>query len=189
MDAGVERPELRQFRGNPVVAVLADRGRYIAAVLTIVRGYLAAGRSAACTPLASFEAWSRLVREPLLWLNQADPVAALEQVRDADPVLADLLAVMASWEREIGLNEERTALEVVQLATEQPIYNSNETTAAYHAQCEALGAGWENPLSPPSHLLATQKRGSEADRRPTTRPTSPARAFWAVGARRGAPSA
>jgi hypothetical protein len=137
MDAGIERPELRQFHGNPVAAVLADRGRFVAAVLTIVRGYLAAGRPAASTPLASFDEWSRLVREPLLWLGRSDPVAALEQVREADPVLADLRAVLAGWEREIGLLEERTALQVVQLATETPIYNPNETTVAYHARKQA----------------------------------------------------
>ena len=43
MDTNVERPELRTFRGNPVATVMRERGRYIAACLTIVRAYVAAG--------------------------------------------------------------------------------------------------------------------------------------------------
>ena len=42
LDANMERPELRQFRGDPVAIVLGDRGRYIAAVLTVVCAYLVA---------------------------------------------------------------------------------------------------------------------------------------------------
>src|SRR5215472_18075574 len=42
LDANMERPELREFKGDPVATVLADRGRYIAAILTIVRAYLVA---------------------------------------------------------------------------------------------------------------------------------------------------
>ena len=61
----MERPELRQFHGDPVATVLADRGPYIAAVLTIVRAYLAAGCPGLLPPLASF---ARLVA--------ADPLVA-----------------------------------------------------------------------------------------------------------------
>ena len=39
LDAKLERPELRQFKSNPFATVLADRGKYIAAALTIVRAY------------------------------------------------------------------------------------------------------------------------------------------------------
>jgi putative DNA primase/helicase len=44
LDAAMERPELRQFKFDPVEMVLADRGKYIAAVLTICRAYFVAGR-------------------------------------------------------------------------------------------------------------------------------------------------
>ena len=43
MDANMERPEERRFINDPVATVLADRGTYIVAVLTMVRAYLAAG--------------------------------------------------------------------------------------------------------------------------------------------------
>ena len=44
LDPRMERPELREFKGNPEDMVLADRGKYIAACLTICRAYIAAGR-------------------------------------------------------------------------------------------------------------------------------------------------
>jgi len=54
LDAQLERPELRQFRADPQQAVLADRGKYIAAVLTIVRAYQIAGNPDCLPSLASF---------------------------------------------------------------------------------------------------------------------------------------
>jgi len=37
LDARIERPEVREFKSDPVERVLADRGKYIAAALTVVR--------------------------------------------------------------------------------------------------------------------------------------------------------
>src|SRR5262249_22982700 len=37
LDAGMERPELRPFKSNPLERVLADRGLYLWACLTVVR--------------------------------------------------------------------------------------------------------------------------------------------------------
>ena len=85
LDANVERPELRKFSGDPLRTVLEDRGSYIAAALTIVRAYLAAGCPNQCPPLASFSDWSRLVRSALVWLGYADPVATMEAARADDP--------------------------------------------------------------------------------------------------------
>ena len=73
IDADQERPELRSFRGNPVATVMRERGRYIAACLTIVRAYVAAGRPGRLPVLASYAAWSDLVRSALVWLGRADP--------------------------------------------------------------------------------------------------------------------
>jgi putative DNA primase/helicase len=117
LDAGVERPEQRTFRGDPIAAVQANRGLYIAAVLTIIRAYLAAGRPAEQTPLGSYAAWCKLVREPLIWLGKADPVASQEVVRQTDPVLGTLLEVMQGWERVIGLFVPKTTLAVKTLVS------------------------------------------------------------------------
>jgi putative DNA primase/helicase len=109
LDAGIERPELREFRGNPVQAVLADRGRYIAACLTVVRAYMAAGYPDCRKPLASFEDWSRLVRSALVWLHCDDPVETVADAREEDPARNDLEAVIAAWRAVVGLNVKVTA--------------------------------------------------------------------------------
>jgi putative DNA primase/helicase len=44
LDAGVERPELRKFKDDPVGKVESDRGTYVTAALTILRAYNVAGR-------------------------------------------------------------------------------------------------------------------------------------------------
>ena len=43
LDAGVERPELREFAFDPIARVLENRGAYVAAAITISRAYRAAG--------------------------------------------------------------------------------------------------------------------------------------------------
>ena len=109
LDSELERPELRQFKGNPLETVLADRGRYVAAALTVVRAYLAAGCPDALPPLASFEDWSRLVRSALVWLGRADPVETMEAARAEDPELDDLRRVVAGWREAVGLDHPLTA--------------------------------------------------------------------------------
>jgi putative DNA primase/helicase len=56
-------PEMREFDFDPVADVLADRGRHVMAVLTIIRAYELAGRPAvAGKPLGGFDLWSSRVR-------------------------------------------------------------------------------------------------------------------------------
>jgi putative DNA primase/helicase len=75
----------------------ADRGRYIAAALTICRAYLAAG-SPGCLPrLASYGPWSDRVRSPLVWLGMADPVDTMAELAAGDPVREARTMVFATW--------------------------------------------------------------------------------------------
>ena len=148
MDAKVERPELRRFRGDPVVAALADRGKYIAAVLTIVRAYLATVARLEIDPIGSYSDWSWFVREPLVWLGRADPVKSMEAGRAIDPVLLAIKAVMAGWKGEVGLNVARSALDVVKAATEAPpkpntSRRQHEPSSAWQARKDACRADWE----------------------------------------------
>ena len=98
LDANVERPELRTFAQDPLQRVLDDRGAFVAAALTIVRAYLAAGQPDRIKPaVASFPDWSNTVRSALVWLGCADPAATMEQARDDDPELNDLRQVIGAW--------------------------------------------------------------------------------------------
>jgi hypothetical protein len=92
--------------------VLADRGRYIAAALTITRAYLIAGCPGLLPPLASFDGWSRAVRSPLVWLDYTDPVETMEAARADDPSRANLRALFAAWRNVIGLNKPKTVGEI-----------------------------------------------------------------------------
>jgi hypothetical protein len=66
LDAKVEQPENRKFTGNPVDTVLADRGAYIAAALTVCRAYFVAERPGRADRLGSYEGWSDTVRSALM---------------------------------------------------------------------------------------------------------------------------
>src|SRR5262249_39337580 len=102
-------------------------GLYIAAVLTIIRAYLAAGRPAEQTPLGSYAAWCKLVRDPLIWLGQADPGASQEGVRPNEPNLGTPLGMMEGGERVIGLFVPKTTLAVKTLMSNGLLRRSGET--------------------------------------------------------------
>ncbi len=74
----MERPELREFRFDVLEQAANNRGAYVAAILTIVRAYLAAGAPRVCGPIGSYRAWSTMVRSPLIWVGEPDPVASME---------------------------------------------------------------------------------------------------------------
>jgi putative DNA primase/helicase len=115
LDPNMERPELREFRACPFELVLADRGRYVAAALTIARAYIAAGRPGVLPPLASFEDWSRVVRSALVWLGCEDPVKSMEAARAEDPTTTNLRALLATW-HEAGGGAEFTTGRIIEKA-------------------------------------------------------------------------
>ena len=119
LDARTEQPESREFASDPLAMIRADRGPYVAAALTILRAYIAAGRPNAPRALGSFEAWSNLVRGALLWLGEADPVKSMEAVRAADPHRQHMATIMALWDDAIG-NSRKTIAEVIAAAVPSP---------------------------------------------------------------------
>lgn len=109
LDAEMERPELRTFTFDPVEQVLADRGRYVAAVLTVVRAFVISGAAPEMAALASYGDYSASVRGALVWLGKPDPAISMERAREDDPELIELRDVMTMWARFIGLNNEAAA--------------------------------------------------------------------------------
>lgn len=97
-------PATKSYNGSPVEAVRKDRGRYVAAVLTIILAWKAAG-----SPRADVEniatyggAWADYCRHPLIWLGLTDPATALlEQVKH-DPDADALLALLTEWHALFG---------------------------------------------------------------------------------------
>jgi hypothetical protein len=119
LDAGVERPELREFKFDPIARVLENRGAYVAAALTIARAYRAAGLPEVCPPIGSYGDWSQAVRAPLVWLGQVDPVASMERAREEDPELTAIRELFAHW-RDASLipGAEYTAQGLIRVACE-----------------------------------------------------------------------
>jgi putative DNA primase/helicase len=118
LDADMENPETRSFKRNPVAEVLADRGRYVAAILTIARAYVVAGRPGRLSPLASFEDWSDLVRSAITWLGWPDPLQSASKVRAEDPIRNALLAVVSAWASELQVDIGYYTSELVRSASE-----------------------------------------------------------------------
>jgi putative DNA primase/helicase len=118
LDANREDPTTRVFTHNPVAEVLANRGKYIAAVLTMARAYRVAGSPGKLPPRHSFNEWSDTVRSCLVWLNWPDPDLSLKAVRAADPVGAKLHGVITSWAKDLTVGEGYFTSELVAKAGE-----------------------------------------------------------------------
>jgi putative DNA primase/helicase len=152
IDPRIERPELRQFRGDPVANVLGNHALYLASVFVIVRAYLAAGQPGKAPRLASFEGWSDLVRSTLIWLCRADPCATMEAVRADDPERSTLEQMLSAWERScgVGYSNRYTASEMVRAIEEKTIAGGYRhenlrdacLAIARHGRIDAAGLGY-----------------------------------------------
>jgi hypothetical protein len=92
-------PATMSYKGYPVEKVRQKRGFYVAAVLTIVQAWRAAGspRVAVDSIVTFGGAWSDYCRHPLMWLGHPDPATALlDQVRH-DPDGDALGGLMTEW--------------------------------------------------------------------------------------------
>jgi putative DNA primase/helicase len=116
LDANCEDPERRTFKKNPLAMVRAERGCFIASILTVARAYLCAGYPEKPVPLPSFEPWSDLVRGALIWLGRADPAESIARSRADDPHKQSLVQFLNTFPTELT---GYTAAELVQAATEQ----------------------------------------------------------------------
>lgn len=99
LDVNAESARGRRFRIRDLRAHVRERrAQLIVDLLTIVRAYAFAGCPAVAHPLESFEQWSRLVRDPLVWLGIADPVASQETETDDEvaPLQVAFVAIAAA---------------------------------------------------------------------------------------------
>ena len=119
LDTKAERPELRDFEFDPIERVQANRGAYVAAVLTIIRAYRAAGSPEVCGPVGSYEDWTQAVRAPLIWLGHADPCASMDRARDEDPELSAIRELFGHWREHLGLSSGYTSNAIIKAACER----------------------------------------------------------------------
>jgi hypothetical protein len=108
LDTQQERPYAREFDFCPLAQTLTHRLDLVAAALTLVRAWIAAGRPRHGTGrTASFESWDDLVRQPVCWVSQwdarfDDPLKATDRAFDLDPDTAKLAAMLDAWEAVLG---------------------------------------------------------------------------------------
>jgi putative DNA primase/helicase len=120
LDAKIEKPWQREFKKSPLAEIERDRGRFVAAALTIPLAFLAARRELPIPPLSTvangFEQWNNFVREPLVWLGEADPASTFEAARGSDPKLQAKRAVFAAMADMFGVGREcgRTASQIIE---------------------------------------------------------------------------
>jgi hypothetical protein len=107
IDAKTEAPERRSFTLDPLAYCRQHRLAMVAAGLTLLRGFVAAG-SPCFTPdkLASFDEWDNSVRQPVIWIGEqglmpenasvADPARSIEEAKVGEPERQNLVAFLAA---------------------------------------------------------------------------------------------
>jgi hypothetical protein len=149
LDTRLERPELREFHGDPFTEIIQNRPLYIAAALTVCRAYIQAGYPGRLPRLASFEGWSDVVRSALVWLGEEDPIETIELARGEDPEVSDLREMIQSWGEVLGVGKRyrRTLADVIKIADEKtPTYSPAWPRLSAALQVVAGRAGDVSPL-------------------------------------------
>jgi hypothetical protein len=98
-----ERPEQREgFRHPDLLAWIGiHRAELLRAALTILRGYVVAGRPDMKLPAwGSFDGWSRLVRAAVVWVGLPDPGETRIQLQDSADTAAESMGLLLNcWEQ------------------------------------------------------------------------------------------
>jgi len=122
LQSHLEKPEERKGFRHPdlLTWVREERTRLAVAALTILRGYLTAGRpDMKLKAWGSFEEWSRLVRHAVVWCGLKDPGATrLDLTEDSDGQLQLLRLLMTGWAQADPQRKGMTAGDAVNRSTE-----------------------------------------------------------------------
>ena len=98
LDAQCEHPEEREFARDLYDWIPEHRPELVAAGLTVLRAYIAAGKpKPSFKTLGGFEDWSNTVRAALVWLGEADPNTGRAEFEEADPAHLQLRALLLAW--------------------------------------------------------------------------------------------
>jgi hypothetical protein len=115
LEALNERPELREFQQDALEVATVNRGMYVAAALTIVRAYFAAGSPSVCKSFGSYAVWSRMVRSPLMWLGEPDPTRSIDEIREEDVELTNIREFVGLWiDYELDLSVDYMTTQIIE---------------------------------------------------------------------------
>lgn len=152
LDAGVERPETREFKFDCEAEARRDRGKLVAAALTILRAHALAGSPTVPgrPALGSFEDWDRLVAGAIAFAGGSDIVTLLDKTRMADPERDDLAEVLRMLEG-IGATSSMKTGEIIREVEKKQteganIHSHDRTADGWHDLLCRLGRdGSPNP--------------------------------------------
>lgn len=99
LDPRMEKPEQREFKDDIRLWFTVNRPKLVAAGLTIMRAFIVSGEKPSYHVPAwgRFDAWSDMVRAPLVWLGERDPYASTAALDAEDPYRAELLQMLETW--------------------------------------------------------------------------------------------
>ena len=139
----MERPEERTgFQHTPLIPwVQQERPRLTVAALTIVKAYFEAGCPAqGVTAMGSFEPWSDLIRQALVWAGEADPNEGRKDLEaESNPEYEQLAQLLDAWAQCYPKNDAWTLAQVkgdIQIRAALPPQPPNQ----WNVLQEALGA-------------------------------------------------
>jgi hypothetical protein len=109
IDPRSEKPFERSFNLDPLAHVRDNRSAMIAAALTLLRGSLTSKFDKPEGRMASFEAWSDLVRNAVCWISSevelgefADPMSAVTRAMEHDPELELYVELLEALRHRFG---------------------------------------------------------------------------------------
>ena len=105
-----------------------------------------------CGPLGSYGAWSRMVRSPLVWLGEPDPIKSMDDLRDEDYELANIREFFELWlAYGLDLGRDYTTAQIVEAAC-PPHTPNNYAPQAFNGFC----CVW---LPPRTHRISSRQIG------------------------------
>jgi len=106
IDPRTATPATLDYRANPLEKVRANRGSYVASVLTIINAWFKAGSPHSDhQTIVTFDGrWSECCRYPLMWLGYPDPATSLIDQVKHDPDADALCGLMREWHKAFGLS-------------------------------------------------------------------------------------
>lgn len=94
----VERPDTLPYKGRSKEEVARDRAVLVHSALTIVRGYILAGAPAQRGQvMGSYEEYTALVRDALMWLGLPDIARSTDRASSAETAKPELVSVLKAW--------------------------------------------------------------------------------------------
>ena len=115
LDPRVDTPASKKYVNDPVKLVRTNREKYVSLAITIIKAWITAGKPISkCPALASYERWSELIRQPLLWLDLPDPATRIFQQLDVDPDRELLSRLIDAWDHHFG-NKPTMVREAIEL--------------------------------------------------------------------------